>query len=243
MARRRKPNDPADASLHPPQHIPSGPKLDFEAMMPGYRIRHDGWNEARVQRFLDTLAHTGCVKDGARVAGMSANAARRAQKAYPLFAAAWDDALERSRQGLIAIAYKRAVEGRETIIIRKGEEHERRIQPSDAMLGLLIKRGDMISGLEGDAVKSDEVLTRAEIEDGWAFDASGQKVKRPSGAERAAALDQRFKAMRERMLDDARARGTCAYCLQLLPDRPDPRSMAELVAIGVVSLEDCYPDG
>ena len=89
MARRRKPEDDLAAiSANPPQHIPAGAKIDFLRLMPGYPKRHDGWNQQRMQRFLDTLAHTGCVKDAARVAGMSAVAARRAQRRYPLFAAA-----------------------------------------------------------------------------------------------------------------------------------------------------------
>ena len=84
MARKRKPEDDlAAASANPPQHIPSGPKVDFAKLMPGYPKRHDGWNQQRVQRFFDTLAHTGCVKDAARVAGMSAVAARRAQPGLP----------------------------------------------------------------------------------------------------------------------------------------------------------------
>jgi hypothetical protein len=152
MARRRKPeDDAAAASANPPQTIPAGPiKADFAQMMPGCRKRHDGWSQHRVQRFLDVLAHTGCVEDACRCAGMSDVAPYRAKKKYPLFAAAWEEALVRSRQGLIAIAYQRAVEGRETVIIRKGEEYERKIEPSDAMLGLLIKRGDMSGGKLGE---------------------------------------------------------------------------------------------
>ena len=34
-----------------------------------HRKRHDGWSAARVARFLETLAETGCVRDAARVAG------------------------------------------------------------------------------------------------------------------------------------------------------------------------------
>ena len=41
----------------------------------------------------------------------------------------------------MAVAYKRAVEGKETIIVRRGQEVERRITPSDAILGVLLKRG------------------------------------------------------------------------------------------------------
>ena len=211
MARRRKPaDDLADATLHPPQHIPAGQNISFAVMMPGYRVRHDGWNQQRVQRFLDTLAHTGCVQDAARVAGMSAVAGRRAQKRYPLFAAAWDDALDRSRQGLIAIAYKRAVEGRETIIIRKGEEFERRIEPSDAMLRLLIKQGDM-SG-EKLARSGDDVLTFDEFKAGWTFKKHGGKWKPPTYEEARARLEAKFAVMHTRLVaadNEARARSKC----------------------------------
>ncbi|WP_422062242.1 hypothetical protein [Sphingopyxis sp.] len=39
------------------------------------------------------------------------------------------------------VAYERAVEGREMVILRGGKEVERRIVPSDSLLGLLLKRG------------------------------------------------------------------------------------------------------
>ena len=211
MARRRKPEDDlAAASAHPPQVIPDGPNIDFATLMPVYRKRHDGWNQQRVQRFLDTLAHTGCVKDAARVAGMSAVAARRAQRRYPLFAAAWEDALDRSRQGLIAIAYQRAVEGRETIIIRKGEEYERKIEPSDAMLGLLIKRGDMSGGKLGG--KAEDVLTFDEYKAGWRFTGFGKKYKLEDPEKVKARLDAKFDLMRKRMFADADRQGVCIRC-------------------------------
>ncbi|HMS21459.1 hypothetical protein [uncultured Sphingorhabdus sp.] len=216
MARRRKPEDDLAAiSANPPQHIPAGPKIDFLRLMPGYPKRHDGWNQQRLQRFLDTLAHTGCVKDAARVAGMSAVAARRAQRRYPLFAAAWEDALDRSRQGLIAIAYQRAVEGRETIIIRKGEEYERKIEPSDSMLGLLIKRGDMSGGRLGE--KAEDVLTFEEYKAGWRFTGFGKKYKQDDPEVVRARLDAKFALMRKRMFADADAKGVCIRCDAPLP--------------------------
>lgn len=217
MARRRKPEDDlAAASANPPQHIPSGAKIDFRMLMPGYPKRHDGWNQQRVQRFLDTLAHTGCVKDAARVAGMSAVAARRAQKRYPLFAAAWDDALERSRQGLIAIAYQRAVEGRETIIMRKGEEYQRKIEPSDSMLGLLIKRGDMSGGKL--AADSEDVLTYDEWKAGWIFKKYGGKWQPPKAEEVRERLEAKFALMRQRMDADYDAQGVCYHCHAPMPE-------------------------
>ncbi len=202
MTRKRRPEDDLAAiSAHAPQSIPRAMKADFEKIMPGYPKRHDGWNQERLQRFLDTLAHTGCVEDACRVAGISDVAPYRAKKRYPLFAAAWEDALDRSRQGLIAIAYKRAVEGRETVIIRKGEEYERRIQPSDAMLGLLVKRGDLAGGgiPPGDR---DRTLTFAEWQAGWRFNDSGQKHRQRSNAEIRAGLEAKFAVMRARLLDE-----------------------------------------
>ena len=65
--------------------------------MPGLRIRHDGWTQARTQRFLDTLAYTGCVRDAARVAGLSNRAGYHLKQRFPAFAAAWDAALAASR--------------------------------------------------------------------------------------------------------------------------------------------------
>lgn len=211
MARRRKPEDDrAAAANNPPQRIPAGPKIDFETLMPSCQKRHDGWNQQRVQRFLDTLAHTGCVKDAARVAGMSRVAAGRAQKRFPLFAAACTDALDRSRQGLIAIAYQRAVEGRETIIIRNGEEFQRKIEPSDAMLSLLIKQGDMAGRKQ--AHKDEDVLTFEEWKAGWIFKKYGGKWKPPSPDEVQARLEAKFAQMRGRLFADADARGVCTYC-------------------------------
>lgn len=211
MARRRKPEDDlAATSANPPQHIPSGPKVDFAKLMPGYPKRHDGWNQQRVQRFFDTLAHSGCVKDAARVAGMSAVAARRAQRRFPRFAAAWEEALARSRQGLIAIAYQRAVEGRETVIIRKGEEYERKIEPSDAMLGLLIKRGDMSGGKLGE--KAEDVLSFEEYQAGWRFTGFGKKYKLEDPEKVKARLDAKFALMRKRMFTDADREGVCDRC-------------------------------
>ena len=51
--------------------------------MPGLRIRHDGWTQARTQRFLDTLTHTCCALDAARVAGLSSQAGYRLKQPIP----------------------------------------------------------------------------------------------------------------------------------------------------------------
>lgn len=153
---------------------------EVPGILSGHRQRLDGWTPARLADFLQTLAETGCVRDAARVVGLSAQAAYRLRAKSPAFAARWDRAMAEAHEGLVAIAYKRAVEGKETIIIRKGEEVERRISPSDAMLSLLMKRGDL-SGerAAGAAISYEEYL------EGWHFDALGQKIKGPSQAEKA----------------------------------------------------------
>lgn len=247
MARRRKPEDDLAAiSANPPQQIPSGSRVDFKALMPGYRLRHDGWNQQRVQRYLDTLAHTGCAKDAARVAGMSRVAATRAQKRFPRFAAACGEALGRAQQGLIAIAYQRAVEGRETVIIRKGEEFERRIQPSDSMLGLLIKRGDMRDELlpsdlaDLADVPRAQILTFAEWQSHVRFTSRGDKYQAPPPDEVDRKLKERTDFIYRRLNDMALRGEQCPCCMAPLPPDWPRQSMATLVVTGVIKAVDLF---
>lgn len=210
MARRSTAADgAARASAHHPQIIPSSAAIHRNTLMPGYRVRHDGWTQERTQRFLDALAHTGCVRDAARVAGISNVAGYRLKRRFPAFSDAWDDALARAQQGLIALAYKRAVEGRETVIIRKGEEVERRIAPSDAMLALLVKRGDMA----GETL-AEERLTLGEYRAGWRFDAAGRKVHTPGADQEATRLRVKLKLaeMRNRLVSHWLDESLCPAC-------------------------------
>ncbi|MEM8918572.1 MAG: hypothetical protein AAGE37_06880 [Pseudomonadota bacterium] len=171
---------------------------------PGNRkIRHDGWTPARTRTFLATLRQTGCVTDAARTIGMSTASGYRLRKRDAVFRAAWDAALADARRGLIAVAHERAVVGRETVIIRKGVEVERRIQPSDAMLALLIKHGDM--GGDGAGRQrvgnrtADKVLTLEEWRAGKEFDSHGRKIDGESVEQIRARIDAKLDAMRERL--------------------------------------------
>ncbi|HMT42951.1 MAG TPA: hypothetical protein PKA59_00265 [Chakrabartia sp.] len=198
MTRRPKAADAA-ACVSAPDPFPA---IDHAALFPGLRARHDGWTAARTQRFLDALARTGCIEDACRVAGMSDVGARRMKAKYPAFATAWEAALARAHKGLIAIAWQRAVEGRETIIIRKGEEVERRIAPSDAILSLLIKRGDLRGGgLQDETPPVDpaQVLTWDEYRAGWRFDADGDKYDAVARERIFVAWNAELDAMRDRM--------------------------------------------
>ena len=81
-SRPRKTDAPAPSST---LDIPAGPPISMSKLLPGLRVRHDGWTQARTQRFLDTLAHTGCVTDAARVAGMSRMASKDCPAPPPSF--------------------------------------------------------------------------------------------------------------------------------------------------------------
>lgn len=205
-------------------------------LMPGLRPRHDGWTRERTRVFLATLGKTGCIRDACRVAGASNTGAYRMRRRFPLFAAEWDKALARAHKGLQAIAWQRAVEGKETIIIRKGEEVERRISPDSAILGLLLKQGKMLG-----PVDRDKVITRDEYADGWRFDDNGKKYchdfaeeARQTDAQRDAFFTQ-LRAMRRRLEEHAEAGGTCFTCGQVVPrDFPGNASHNELIMRGLI---------
>ena len=159
--------------------------------------RHDGWTEARRRTFLAVLRESGCVTDACRVAGISDTSAYRLRRREPEIAAAWEEALANAQRGLVAVAHQHAVVGKETVIYRNGVE--RRLAPSDSMMALLIKRGDL-GGRVGSRT-ADRVLTWEEWQDGVRFDADGKKIdEREEAAAVRAALDAKLDAMRERLL-------------------------------------------
>src|SRR3546814_10443945 len=69
-------------------------------LMPGLRIREDGWTVARTRVFLGVLARTGCVADAARVAGVSTTSVNRSRKLFPAFDRACAEALAKALRGL-----------------------------------------------------------------------------------------------------------------------------------------------
>lgn len=223
-----------------PANAPSGHAMNRNRYMPGLQFRANGWTEDRTQRFLDVLGHTGCVSDAARVASVSTGSCYRQKKRFPLFSAAWDDAVERAGKGLVAIAYKRAVETRETLIIRNGEEYERRIQPpSDAMLGLLIKRGDLAGGGAG-AIGGEDAITLDEWQRHVRFNERGRKITIEDPAEGARKFIAKMDEIRHRLKTYAAQGGACPTCKQTLPEGWPNQSMAELVASGLVHPDELY---
>tara|TARA_R100001244_G_scaffold9454_2_gene11458 strand:+ start:17619 stop:18395 length:777 start_codon:yes stop_codon:yes gene_type:complete len=161
--------------------------------------RHDGWTEARRKTFLAVLRESGCVTDACRVAGVSGTSAYRLRRRDPEMAALWDEALETGQRGLVAVAHQHAVVGKETIIYRGGEEVERRVAPSDSIMALLIKRGDL-GGRIGSRT-ADQVITWEEWQDGLRFDEEGNKVTlEEEAAAVRASLDAKLDDMRTKLL-------------------------------------------
>ncbi len=161
--------------------------------------RHDGWTEARKKTFLAVLRESGCVIDACRVAGMSDTSAYRLRERDPEMAALWDEALANGQRGLVAVAHQHAVVGKETIIYRDGEEVERRVAPSDSLMALLIKRGDL-GGRIG-ARTADQGITWEEWQDGVRFDGEGNKIDEREEREAIhKSLDRKLGDMRMKLL-------------------------------------------
>lgn len=166
------------------------------------RHRHDGWTEVRQRRFLQALAMTGCVRDSARVAGMSNQAGYRLRKISPEFAAAWDRALEHSRVSLRAAAYARAVEGVEEPILHGGKVVAFRRRYSDSLLRMLMQAADPeLFGRTGGQMP---VAEREKIEQ--AAHARGreelEKEQAIDLAERRRLIEERLSEMNRRMGGD-----------------------------------------
>ncbi|MBJ7440529.1 MAG: hypothetical protein JHD35_16085 [Sphingopyxis sp.] len=193
--------------------------------MPGLRVREDGFTAARTRVFLAVLAKTGCVSDAARVAGVSRTSVNRSRSLFAPFDAACREALARALRGLEAVAYQRAVEGRETVVIRGGREVERRIAPSDALLALLIKRGELNEDAAAEAaaeaarIDAATAITTEEYLEGWRFDVEGTKYFYPGSARQRLRdkLDAIRAAARAEEWAHEAATGECLRCGERAP--------------------------
>ncbi len=164
-------------------------------------------------------------------------AAYRMKHCYPMFSDAWERALSRAAQLLMAVAYKRAVEGRETVIIRGGQEVERRITPSDAILGPLLKRSDLTGGKT-----PEEYLSLDEWRQHERFDDYGRKIEIEDPQKTAENFAAKIVQMRKRLKDYAAQGCTCPSCHHILPEGWPIHSIAELVTSGLVDLAELGAD-
>ena len=104
-----------------------------------HRRRHDGFTPKKQRKFFKALKKTGCLKDAARVAGISTNTVRRHRDKWPAFNARTEAALGQAAEALETIAWHRATVGAEEKIYREGKLVATKVKPSDAMLRLLLQ--------------------------------------------------------------------------------------------------------
>ncbi|PHR18654.1 MAG: hypothetical protein COA41_09620 [Sphingopyxis sp.] len=101
------------------------------------------------------------------------------------------------------MAHQHAVVGKETIIYRNGEEVERRLVPSDSIMALLIKRGDL-GGRIGSRT-ADKVISWEEWQDGVRFDDEGSKVSEREQQEAVRrTLEAKLSAMHDKLVAERR---------------------------------------
>lgn len=104
----------------------------------GWRRRHDGFTAERRRTFLRILARTGCVADGARMAGISTTTADRWRRRDAVFAKACETALHMASSHIETLAWERAVTGIEEPVWHYGKRVGTRLKRSDAIFRLLL---------------------------------------------------------------------------------------------------------
>lgn len=119
----------------------TGDARDGAGMIPRYRVRHDGWTEARQKAFLRALSETGCVSDACKRVRISDTSAYRIRKRSVAFARAWDRAIARAAPTIEQAAWDRAVAGWDEPIVQGGKVVATRRRYSDSLLRLLLTRG------------------------------------------------------------------------------------------------------
>ena len=87
--------------------------------------RKDGWTPERQRAFIGALADTGVVSEAARSVGMTDTAAYKLRRAPGAegFAAAWEAALAASSGRLVDIAFERAINGVDDVVLDKEGNH------------------------------------------------------------------------------------------------------------------------
>ncbi|QLC25821.1 hypothetical protein HFP57_12855 [Parasphingopyxis algicola] len=127
-------SEPADAG-----DVPSPSVLDFTPASP--RRQRNGWSAERQRLFVETLAETGCVREAAAAAGMSARSAYRlrARPDGEAFGHAWEAALRLASSRLVALAFDRVVNGMREETWKEGELVATRIRPSERLHLFLLK--------------------------------------------------------------------------------------------------------
>ena len=114
-------NDRDDAEKDAHGHNPD----DYDWVPVLRKRRKDGWTPERQRAFIGVLADTGEVIAAARSVGMSDSSAYTLRQAPGAegFAAAWEAALANSSGRLVDIAFDRAINGVDDVIVDKEGNH------------------------------------------------------------------------------------------------------------------------
>lgn len=84
------------------------------------RFREGGWDGERISTFIGTLAETGVVTFACRACNMSAKSAYALRHRDPVFAKAWESALDMARERLADELLARSLKGSQESLLRDG---------------------------------------------------------------------------------------------------------------------------
>ncbi|QJB68676.1 hypothetical protein [Parasphingorhabdus halotolerans] len=145
-------NHPTDPQNLPQHNNPEAepPEIDAHGHNPAdydwvpvpRKRRKDGWTPEKQRRFIETLADSGVVIDAARAVGMSDTAAYKLRRAPGAegFAAAWDAALCAASGRLADIAFDRAINGVDDVVLdREGHHVYTKRKYNDRLLMFLLR--------------------------------------------------------------------------------------------------------
>lgn len=106
------------------------------------RYRHDGFTAPKRRKFLATVARTGCIRDGCRVAKVSNTTVSRWRDKDARFAGLLRAALARASDGIELLAWERGVTGIEEPVWSYGKLVGTRLRRSDAIFRMLMIAAD-----------------------------------------------------------------------------------------------------
>lgn len=106
------------------------------------RQRVDGWTPQRQRDFIGILADTGCVREAAKLVGMSESSAYRLRRSLEgqSFSYAWELAMRQASRRLVDVAFERALKGVEDPVFdRDGQCTYVRRKYNDRLLMFLLR--------------------------------------------------------------------------------------------------------
>ncbi len=119
-----RPSSQTSASSHQPDGHGHNP-ADYDWVPVLRKRRRDGWSPEKQRAFIGALADCGSVVEAARSVGMSDAACYKLRRAPGAegFAAAWDAALDAATARLADIAFDRAMNGVDDVVLDRDGNH------------------------------------------------------------------------------------------------------------------------